>query len=106
MADILHSNLQIQPMQGRDRVRYKFRLGLRAALKSNRFDRFLTLTILLYAGIIAALSYLELNPKNHSGLIRVLHIMDFSIFTSFCAEMCLKIYAFRGKFFRNGVELL
>ena len=26
----------------------------------------------------------------------------FSIFATFCAELILKLYAFRGKFFRNG----
>ena len=84
------------------RDKYKVRLCLRAALRSNRFDRFLTCLIVLFAVILTALSYFKPYADQYPFLVNLLVTLDFSIFATFCAEIVLKLYAFRGKFFRNG----
>ena len=87
--------------------KYRFRLGLRHALRSEFFERFLTKLIIIYAGCLCALSYLE-NASlgnfsgNHSLAIHILRGLDLSIFMAFCTEITLKLYAFRRSFFRNG----
>jgi len=84
------------------RDRFKMRLALRRALRSACFERFLTRLIILYAVSLCVLSYLEALPGNNGFNVRALQALDFSIFAVFCAEIGLKLYAFRRSFFRNG----
>ena len=74
------------------RDKYKVRLCLRAALRSNRFDRFLTCLIVLFAVILTALSYFKPFADQYPFLVNLLVTLDFSIFATFCAEIILKLY--------------
>ena len=99
MADILLSLMKTpQPM----REKYRVRLALRRALRSACFENFLTRIIILYAFSLCVLSYLESLSSDHSVAINALRAFDYSIFVMFCAEISLKLYAFRRSFFRNG----
>ena len=84
------------------RVQHSFQLALRRALRSARFERFLTRLIILYAVSLCVLSYLETLSGDYGVQIRFLRILDLSIFATFCAEIGIKLYAFRRGFFRNG----
>ena len=85
------------------RQKYQFRLALRAALRSACFEKFLTGLIILYAASLCLLSYLDGFAGGAYGFaIDVLKTLYHSIFLMFCAEIVIKLYAFRGKFFRNG----
>jgi len=99
MADIL-PNLIASPQ--RKREKYRFRLALRAALRSSAFERFLTGTIILYALSLCALSYLEGMAGDYGLQIHFLKGLDMAIFQMFCVELTIKLYAFRRSFFRNG----
>lgn len=84
------------------RHKYRFRLALRRALRAPFFEQFLTRLIIIYAASLCVLSYLETLPGDHSFIIECLRALDYSIFLMFCAELGLKLYAFRRSFFRNG----
>ena len=100
MADILPHITKTPPSV---RQRYQFRLALRAALRSACFETFLTGLIILYAANLCLLSYLDGFAGGAYGFaVDVLQTLDHSIFLMFCAEIVIKLYAFRGKFFRNG----
>ena len=55
------------------RDKYKVRLCLRAALRSNRFDRFLTCLIVLFAVILTALSYFKPFADQYPFLVCLLY---------------------------------
>jgi voltage-gated sodium channel len=99
MADILP---QILPAPRAKREKYRFRLALRAALRSSVFESFLTGTIVFYALSLCALSYLRSVPGEYGAAVHVLEDLDRAIFQMFCAELMIKFYAFRRGFFRNG----
>jgi len=61
MADIL-PNIIDAPQRKRDK--YRFRLALRAALRSATFESFLTGAIIFYALNLCTLSYLEAMPAS------------------------------------------
>jgi len=99
MADILPSiTTTSQPA----RVKHRFRLALRRALRSAYFEQFLTRLIVIYAISLCVLSYLETLSGNYAIAVYFLRIFDTSVFLMFCAEIILKLYAFRKGFFRNG----
>jgi len=99
MADILPN--MIAPPR-RKREKYRFRLALRAALRSATFEQFLTAIIILYALSLCALSYLESMAGDYGFQIHLLKCLDMAIFQMFCVELAIKFFAFRRSFFRNG----
>jgi len=99
MADTLP---QILNAPRRKRETYRFRLGLRAALRSTAFETFLTGSIIVYALSLCVLSYLEAMPGDYGFVIHLLKSLDMAIFQMFCVELAIKFYAFRRGFFRNG----
>ena len=103
MADLL-SDISLLPEQGAgtSAENVSFRKKLRDAFRSKAFDQFLTTLIVIFAIALALLSYLEAQAEPNMILIGTLKIIDISIFFAFCAELLLKIYAFRGRFFTHG----
>jgi len=99
MADIL-PNIIDAPQRKRDK--YRFRLALRAALRSATFESFLTGAIIFYALNLCTLSYLEVMPGDYGFIIHILQSLDMAIFQMFCVELLIKFFAFRRSFFRNG----
>jgi len=99
MADIL-PNIIDAPQRKRDK--YRFRLALRAALRSATFESFLTGAIIFYALNLCTLSYLEAMPGDYGFIIHILQSLDMAIFQMFCVELLIKFFAFRRSFFRNG----
>ena len=106
MADLL-SDISLLPEEpaaaGAENT--SFRKKLRDAFRSKSFDQFLTSLIVIFAVTLALLSYLEAQAEPNLVLIGVLKVLDISIFSAFCAELLLKIYAFRGRFFTHGWNL-
>ena len=103
MASIVSDKL-LMPVQNKAQVTESssFQLKLREAFQSKLFDAFLTTLIITFAITLALLSYLEAQAEPNKLLILSLKVLDISIFSTFCAELVLKIYAFRGKFFTYG----
>jgi len=106
MADLLSDTpIMSAPRHGSESDDDGFRLKLQSAFKSKLFDKFLTTIIVVFAITLAALSYLETQASPNKSLVLALQVLDISIFSAFCAELVLKIYAFRGKFFTHGWNL-
>jgi len=114
MADILSdtsirsgvgSAVNSEQNDGSQIAPHSFRKKLRTAFRSKLFDQFLTTIIILYAITLAILPYLEAQPDSNAILIKALRALDISIFSIFCMELILKIYAFRGRFFTHGWNL-
>lgn len=103
-TSILPAVLPVQDMASKAE-KHSFRLKLRAAFRSKSFDHFLTSIIVIFALTLALLSYLEAQAEPNKALVHALRVLDISIFSAFCAELVLKIYAFRGKFFTHGWNL-
>lgn len=106
MADLL-SDISLLPeeLAGVGAENVSFRKKLRDAFRSKSFDQFLTSLIVIFAVTLALLSYLEAQAEPNMLLVGVLKVLDISIFSAFCAELLLKIYAFRGRFFTHGWNL-
>jgi voltage-gated sodium channel len=103
MADIFSDiSLPANLGEGAYNENLSFRKKLRDAFRSKAFDQFLTSLIVIFAITLALLSYLEAQTEPNALLISVLKVLDISIFSAFCAELLLKIYAFRGRFFTYG----
>ena len=106
MADLLSdTSMMSAPRHEREGDHDGFRLKLQSAFKSKLFDKFLTTIIVIFAITLAALSYLETQVSPNKTLVLVLQVLDISIFSAFCAELVLKIYAFRSKFFTHDWNL-
>ena len=103
MAELLSDATAVSAPEGDcDADLQGFRLKLCAAFQSKSFDFFLTSLIVVFAITLALLSYLEGQAEPNMMLIGALKAIDIAIFSAFCAELVLKIYAFRGKFFTHG----
>ena len=102
MANILLDEVKLEKPVKKQRDKYRFRLALRAALRSDRFESFLTRMIVLYAVILAAHCYIQPQAETYPFTAHMVEGFDFAIFSAFCVEILIKLYAFRGKFFRNG----
>ena len=106
MADIVSGSSILSEMDSEGGTQSSgFQAMLEESFKSKSFDKFLTSLIVIFAITLALLSYLEAQAEPNKLLVGMLNIIDTSIFSIFCAEMVLKIYAFRGRFFTHGWNL-
>ena len=86
MANILLDEVKLEKPVKKQRDKYRFRLALRAALRSDRFESFLTRMIVLYAVILAAHCYIQPQAETYPFTAHMLKVLISLFFQHFAQK--------------------